>query len=393
MRYQYSNPNLRFIDLLSALVLKESVAEEKICKYFSGITGKRYILLTNSCRTALFLAYKAIGKKGDVITTPLTCKAAIDPITETGNSPVFADIDPGNLNIDPDDIEHRITGKTISIQVIHFGGVASNMEKISDIAIKNKLLVIEDCAQSLGAKFKGRHTGSFGDIACFTLAKNAYGTSGGILATDSEEIFTKASKIMADFGKPPTKLMVYRIIRNILSTSQNNPFSTLFGKILVVIKGDKKNYVSVINQLKSVSGPEKKIASHQITRFSKLHEKRLFVGRNFFNILNSEKIIVNNDFDIKNSSFTRFFIYNPLIDTKKHLAMLNNAGLEVMHLEHKKGSPYQEKLLRDENSEISGLPNYNKVHDCLLSLPLSETFSDRDIRTISNIIKAGLERY
>ncbi|MGM0760794.1 MAG: DegT/DnrJ/EryC1/StrS family aminotransferase, partial [Thermodesulfobacteriota bacterium] len=92
MKYPYSNPNLRFVDVFCALLISQHTAEQRIKDYFAWLTGKKHILLTNSCRSALYLAYKALGTHGQVITSPLTCKVAIDPITETDNTPVFADI-------------------------------------------------------------------------------------------------------------------------------------------------------------------------------------------------------------------------------------------------------------------------------------------------------------
>jgi len=105
----YASPNLEFSVFLKALFMPRHAAEQAIKAYFRALTGKKHILITNSCRSALYLVYKALGTSAEVITTPLTCRAAIDPIVESGNKPVFADIDPGNLNMDPGDISRRLT--------------------------------------------------------------------------------------------------------------------------------------------------------------------------------------------------------------------------------------------------------------------------------------------
>jgi hypothetical protein len=85
----YASPNLRCGDVVRALALSETGADKRIKQYFRQLTGKRHVLITNSCRTALFLAYGALEAKGEVITSPLTCQVAIDPIIESGNTPVF----------------------------------------------------------------------------------------------------------------------------------------------------------------------------------------------------------------------------------------------------------------------------------------------------------------
>ena len=249
MKIPYASPNLGMIDVIRALFITGTIADEQIKKYFSSLTGKKYILITNSCRSALYLAYTALNAKGEVITSPLTCKVAIDPIVESGNTPVFADISMGDLNIQPGDIEHRINDKTIAIQAIHFGGVSCDMEQIVPIAKRRNLLLIEDCAQSLGTVFKGEPTGSFGDVACFSLIKNAYGIGGGILATDDYEIYKKAQDIIGKLEKTPLLLVLFRVARNLLDTKRKyRSFFSLYN-FLMSLKGGNKEYKSVNGQL------------------------------------------------------------------------------------------------------------------------------------------------
>lgn len=242
MKYPYYNPNLHLSVLLRALFTSKAKAENRINDFFKKLTGKKYILITNSCRTALYLSYKAIEKQGEVITSPLTCKVAIDPVEESGNRPFYADIREGDLNINPNDIEHRINEKTIAIQAIHLGGVSCDMYSIREIAKKNKLWVIEDCAQSFGAKYKGKYTGSFGDIACFSLIKNAYGIGGGILATNNKEIYKKAKELQEQFSNTSKLLTYYRVTRNFIETYKRTLFGKLIYKLLMKMKGQKTSY-------------------------------------------------------------------------------------------------------------------------------------------------------
>lgn len=136
MKYPYSSPNFGFFYLVRAMFNSKHSAERRLKDYFSSLSGKKFILITNSCRTALFLTYQAMNTSGEVITSPLTCKVAIDPIVEAGCEPVFADINPGDLNINPADIEHRITPDTRALQIIHFGGISCKMDEIQRIEKK-----------------------------------------------------------------------------------------------------------------------------------------------------------------------------------------------------------------------------------------------------------------
>jgi UDP-2-acetamido-2-deoxy-ribo-hexuluronate aminotransferase len=143
-----------------------------------------------SCTDALHLSLDALGiEAGDeVITTPFTFFATVEAILYTGATPVFVDIEPDTLNIDADLIEENVTKKTKAILPVHLFGHPSDMGKIMKIARKKRLKVIEDCAQSFGARINGKMTGSIGDAGCFSFypSKNlgAYGDGGMIILSN-----------------------------------------------------------------------------------------------------------------------------------------------------------------------------------------------------------------
>jgi dTDP-4-amino-4,6-dideoxygalactose transaminase len=392
MKYPYSSPNFGFFDLVRAMLISIPSAERRLKDYFSALTGKKYVLITNSCRTALYLTYKASDTAGEVITSPLSCKVAIDPIVEAGFKPLFVDINLGDLNINPLDIEHRISSDTQAIQVIHLGGVSCKMDEIHRIAKKHNLLLIEDCAQALGAKFNDRFVGSFGDIACFSLIKNGYGIGGGILATNDLQIFEKASELNKSFNATPKKLIVWRVLRNLIASYRNSRAGNALFKLLLGLKGEKKSYHSVTGQLYRLSPIETKIAAYQSSRYDSLHKRRKQNGLHYYQVLNDKGLLINNQYDPANSSFTKLFVYNPLINSKDSLNNLHSQSIEAMHLEHKTGSPYQKKLISTIKSKETGLFNYLKVHDSIISLPLCEKFSGNDLKCIvSNFQKSVIK--
>jgi dTDP-4-amino-4,6-dideoxygalactose transaminase len=392
MRYPYFSPNIDISDFVKAFFMSGDKSELLLKEYFSKLTGKKYIIITNSCRSALYLAYKAIGNTGDIITSPLTCKVAIDPINESGNKPVFADITLNDLNINPSDIQSRINNNTIAIQAIHLGGNSCDMDNICRIARENNLWVIEDCAQSLGAFHNGFPVGTKGDIACFSLIKNAYSIGGGIFATNSLSIYNEAIELNFSFPKVSFNLIFYRIVRNVIETNRNNKAGRFLYKSLMKLKGCKRNYVTVIGQLYKISILEKKIAAYQIKRYPILHELRKKIGIAYYNKLSEHAVLINNDYEKNNSSFTKFFIYNPKLDIKTDMQIFMRQKIEVMHLENSYGSVYQERLFNPTQSIVQGLTNYNKAHDCLISLPLSESYKEKDvsfiIKSIVSIIKS-----
>ena len=387
MKVPYASPNFRLRDLAAALVISEKEAEDRITHYFSSLTGKPYVLITNSCRSALFLAYAAAGSRGEVVTSPLTCKVAVDPIVESGNTPVFADIDMGDLNIRANDIAHRITGKTIAVQAIHLGGVVCDMESILAVAKKRDLLVIEDCAQSLGAAYKGKPAGSFGDIACFSLIKNGYGIGGGILATHDKALYQKATHINERQRSTSPVLGGFRILRNLLDTQRSREPAALLYRLLMGLKKDRQSYSSVTAQLHQISAMEKKISARQMDRWEMLHARRRKIGRRYYDRLVSQGLMQNHGFDPEQSSFTKFFVYHPGIRTRKHLKILEKMGIQAMHLEHKHGSPVQERLVPAARLDAGDLKNYDKVHDCLISLPISEDMGEARQEMVMEIVE------
>jgi dTDP-4-amino-4,6-dideoxygalactose transaminase len=176
---------------------------EKFEKEFANYLGSRYCVGLNSGLDALILAFRAlnIGDGDEVIVPANTYIASVLGISENGATPVFVEPDEYH-NINADKIEEKITERTKAILVVHLHGQAADMQKIKDIADKHNLYLIEDCAQSHGAHFEGKMTGTWGDIGCFSFypTKNlgAFGDSGSVV-TDNPEIYEKI-KMLRNYG-------------------------------------------------------------------------------------------------------------------------------------------------------------------------------------------------
>lgn len=383
-KYPYYTPNLGFRDLFQCLFFSKSQAHEIIVDYFRNLTGKKHILITNSCRTALYLAWQCIGKSGEVITSPLTCKVAIDPIIEAEQKVVFADVNIEDLNMDPASVENKITNNTIAIQAIHLGGSPCDMDELTKLAAKNNLKIIEDCAQSLGSYYKSKPTGSFGDIVCFSLIKNAYGIGGGILATNDEQLFQKAKKITDTYDLPSKTLILFRVLKNMADSQRKNLAGRILYKLVLKIKGSRRSYDTVKGQLRKITDIELKIAGLQLKKYTKLHSLRKNIGNQYVSQLLNLNLLKNRKISLQDSSFTKFFVYHPDIDSYSHLSYLKAMGIEAMHLEQRTGSPVQERLVSEENSIKLGLENYNSTHNHIISLPICEWFKVKHVHSISN---------
>jgi len=154
--------------------------------------GTRFGVGVASGTEALELGLHACGVKAadEVIVPAFTFIATGSAVSALGARPVFADIEPATFNLDPDQIEARITPRTRAIVLVHLFGVAANMDPILEIAAKHQIPVVEDNAQSFGATYDGRKTGSMGRVGCLSFypSKNlgAYGDAGMIVTNDDD---------------------------------------------------------------------------------------------------------------------------------------------------------------------------------------------------------------
>lgn len=170
---------------------------------FAAYTGAKHCIGLASGLDALWIAFRilGIGKGDEVIVQGNTYIASVMGITINGATPVFVEPDE-YFNIDASQIEGKITERTKAILVVHLYGQASNMAPIMEIARKHSLRVVEDCAQSHGACFHGKMTGTFGDIGCFSFypSKNlgAFGDAGAIITDDPE--IADAVRVFRNYG-------------------------------------------------------------------------------------------------------------------------------------------------------------------------------------------------
>ncbi len=161
----------------------------------AGYIGAKYAVAVSSGTAALHAACFAagIGPGDEVITTPMTFSATANCILYMGGRPVFADIDPITYNIDPRDIEKKITDKTKAIIPVHFTGQPCDMDEIMRIADRYGLTVIEDGAHAMGAEYKGRKIGTIGTMTTLSFhpVKLITTGEGGAILTDDKSLYEK----------------------------------------------------------------------------------------------------------------------------------------------------------------------------------------------------------
>ncbi|MCL4436107.1 MAG: DegT/DnrJ/EryC1/StrS family aminotransferase [Thaumarchaeota archaeon] len=168
-------------------------------KSVESFTNAKYAVAVNSGTSALYAALLALGvKAGDEVLVPsFTFLATANTVLLAGAKPVFVDIETNHYTMDPEDLEKKITRKSRAIIPVHLYGHPAKMDQITETAEKNSLSVIEDAAQSLGANYRGRATGTIGDIGCFSLYASKVITSGegGFLTTNDDALAARLKMV------------------------------------------------------------------------------------------------------------------------------------------------------------------------------------------------------
>lgn len=184
-------------------VLGDEVA--RLEQEFADYCGTRHAIAVNTGTSALHLALLAagIGPGDEVITVPFTFIATVSAICYTGATPVFVDVEPVTLTMDPAKIEAAITPRTKAIIPVHLYGQMADMDPINAIAEQYGLLVIEDACQAHGAEYRGRRAGSLGVSGCFSFypGKNLGACGEGGMAVTSNDEHAKMMRMLRDWGQ------------------------------------------------------------------------------------------------------------------------------------------------------------------------------------------------
>ena len=191
------------------------LVEERFKEYL----GVKYTFTFNSGRSALMAILNSLRLKenDEVLLQAFTCNAAVNPIIWAGLKPVFVDIN-DTLNLDLEDLKRKITPRSKAIMVQHNFGWPAEIEEISNIAKENNLFLIEDCAHSLGAKFKDRFCGTFGEAAFFSFGRDKIISSifGGVAVTNNEKIGERLKEFQEKLDYPSSFWIFQQLLHPIL---------------------------------------------------------------------------------------------------------------------------------------------------------------------------------
>ena len=297
---------------------------------FSKYLGLKYGVAFNSGTAALHSALNALGLKkyDEVIVPSISFMSSATSILQQNCTPIFCDVNLDTYCIDVEDLKRRITKKTKAIIVVHFAGNACDMKEIIKIAKKNKLFIIEDCAQAHGTTYKNKKVGTFGNIACFSFYATKHMTTGegGILCTNSKTI-SAISKSFRNHG------MIDRDTHKTLG------------------------YNYRMNEISAVIGLE------QLKKLDKINSKRI---KNSKYLLSKLKKIDGKWFEAQdfNSNIKHTYFWCPIkiIDKKVNLDKVKKKLLQKgIEIRSRYKSPlYKQAVI--QNLKIQSSQNYKKLH-------------------------------
>lgn len=340
---------------------------------FAEYKGVEYSVAVNSCTAALHLSMIAAGlKKGDeVITTPMTFCATVNAIIHAGATPVLADIDPATMNIDPNEVEKKITSKTRAILPVHFAGRSCNMDALCNIAERYNLKIIEDCAHAIETEYKGREVGTFGDFGCFSfyVTKNVVTGEGGMVVAKNEEDIAR----------------IKRLALHGMTKDAWKRFSD---------EGYKHYYVAECGFKYNMTDLQAAIGIHQLKRVDVNWERRQQIWDMYNEAFANLPLTI--PASVEPDTRHAYHLYTMLIDKKKtgisrddflNAITAHNIGVGVHYLsisEH----PYYQKTFGWKPEDYS---NSMRIGRQTISLPLSAKLTDEDVGDVIKAVRRILE--
>lgn len=327
----------------------------------------------NSCTAALHLSLLAagVGPGDEVITSPLTFCATVNAILHTGATPVLADVDPASMNLDPREIEKKLSPRTKALLPVHFAGRPCEMDDVLEIARQHRLAVIEDCAHAVEGLYRERPTGTLGDYGCFSfyVTKNVTTGEGGmVLARDPERL-----------GHVRT-LALHGLTRDAWQRFSD----TGFQHYQVVECGFKYNMMDL----------QAAIGLHQLQRVAAAWERRRTIWDRYQTAFAGLPVTCPSA--VPSHLRHAFHLYTLLIDEARcgvardpFMAQMTKHGIGVgVHYLSLPEHPYYQKALAWRTEDT---PNATTIGRQTVSLPLGANLTDPEVERVIAAVRQSLE--
>mgnify|MGYP006287145611 CR=1 FL=1 len=401
------SPNTEKEDIRQALSLifqplkwKRGGAAERLEEKMKGYLGKSCAISFNSGRSSFLAILESLDlKEGDeVLLQSLTCNAAVNPIIWAGLKPVFIDCKKDTFNIDPKDIERKITAKSRVLVVQHTFGLPADMEKIQEISSRNNLILIEDCAHSLGAEYKGQKTGTFGKAAFFSFSRDKVISSvyGGMAITDDGSLAKRIREYRGKIKQPSSCWILQQLFHPVLFNYIVLPTYGLgFGKGFLLLcqwlrflskadhgkekRGEKTSYFP-----KKMRNALALLALKQFAKLGRFNDHRKKTADMYYKLLKDSSLELPFVPEQRDSVFLRFTVKSP----KAH-EIIKKAWKRNILL----GDWYTSPIAPDDTQldkvgyEKGSCPKAEDLSKTMLNLPTHINIKEKEVMIIINFLK------
>ncbi len=404
------SPNVEKDDLRLALNLiirpwlwKRGKAIKELESEFKKYLGVKYAFSFNSGRSSFFAILKSLNLQDndEVLLQAFTCNAVPNPILWVKLKPVYVDCNMDDFNIDPVDLESKITTKTRVVVVQHTFGLPANMDVIRGICGAYNLILIEDCAHSLGAEFNGLKVGSHSKASFFSFSRDKIISSiyGGMATTNDDVIAKELEKLQKEFGQPNNYWIFQQIFHPILLHYIILPIYNFLdlGKIFLVLAqwlhllskavsweeriGERPDYFP-----KAFPNGLATMALNQFSKLEKFNIHRQKVAEFYYKNLKNTKFVLPKGSENRKNVFLRFTLNHP----KAHDIIYESWHKQNILL----GDWYTTPIAPfDTNvADIQYIPgsckNAERLAKITLNLPTHINISEKDAKRIADFLNS-----
>jgi len=402
------SPNTEKDDIFLALKLifqpwewKDGETIEELESEFKKYLGVKYTVSFNSGRSAFLAILKALDLKQneEVLLQAFTCNAAASPILWANLKPIYVDCDEKTFNINIEDLKRKITPKSRAVMVQHTFGLPADLEEILEICHTRpkggypNLILIEDCAHSLGATYKGKKVGTFSKAAFFSFSRDKVISSvyGGMAVTNDENLAKKLKEFQEEISYPSYFWIFQQLLHPVLMNFLILPTYSIFGKYLLILfqwlhilsraiqqkekRGEKPSYFP-----KRLPNALATLALNQFKKLERFNNHRKEIADFYFQNLK------NTSFDLpeKEGIFLRFTIKHQQVPEIIKKSWKKNILIGDWYT-----SPIapQDTKLNKLQYQIGSCPKAEKLAKETLNLPTHINISKKDAQKIVDFFK------
>lgn len=381
-------------------------AIETLEKEFADYLGAKHAISFNSGRSALLAILDALEleKDDEVLLQAFTCNAVPNPVIWSGLKPVYVDCNESDFNIDAADLEKKITPKSRAVVVQHTFGILADLEKIMQICKEHGLILIEDCAHALGAKYKGREAmsagrqvGTLGKVAFFSFSRDKVISSvyGGMATTNDPSIAQKIRQFQDKVSYPSHSWILQQLLHPVIMNIKILPFYAIGGKYLLIIA----QWLHILS--KAVHWKEKRglkpsyfprrlpnalaiLAFHQFKKLNRFNQHRKEIAELYSRELVHTKYQILNTKYQEGGIFLRFPVQHPNAHEIIKKAWAKNILI---------GDWYTFPIAPDDTQldklqyEKGNCPNAERLSQITLNLPTHVRISRKEAYKIIEILK------